>query len=377
MQRKGETLKKTSTLRSAALFVALAMIIQFAAVMLLTPEGLSALYPLAVSGAAEQIVPDLVFDEYYDLKGEFEGSDTFFIGADTTVAESYTAILDLFRFLNRYFGVRILALNIGKTTASRMNDCLAARGVTELEEKLGALRESGIFPNEFITFTRSLATLAASMPLGKEISVESVHVDTPKKATLDKLHSEIISRWASAPKEVTDALTFSDAGTFFEHFHAHAELYRQFLGDDEFARYVEVDEHRVAGDYKEWKIASQLGAFVSSPSLTVVDRDVVGEDSALRPYVEALGAKAAFVGVEYVSCRGLQMGEEVDVHDYSLPFAPERALYLLSARSVEAFTRFCRFVADPTGNGDASIALAPDNYVVVGSPAVKYGEDGR
>ena len=371
-------MKKTSTLRSAALFIALAMIIQFAAVMLLTPEGLSALYPLAVSYASVNVTPDFVFDEYYDLKEEFEGCDTFFIGADTTVAESYGAILDLFRFVNRYFGVRTLALNVGRTTAARINDCLAAKSDAELEEKIADLCASGIFPDDLIAFVRALAALNSSMPLGKELTVESVYADTVKKATVDKIHSELISRWGDASPEITDALSINDADVFFEHFHANEQLYREFLGDEEFERFVEVDEHRAAGDYKEWRIASQLETFVSSPSLTVVDRDVLGEDSPLRAYVEKMGAKAAFVGVEYVSCRGMSKGEEVDVHDLSLPLAPERALWFVSAKSVAGFTDMYRFVGDPTGKGGvAPLCAASDFYVIVGSEAVKYGEDGR
>ena len=353
------------------------MVIQFAAVLFLTPEGLSAVFPLAVSYNGETVVPDFVFDEYYDLKSEFEGCDTFFIGADTTVADSYTAILDLFRFLNRYFDVRTLGLNVGKATASRVNDCLAAKSADELEEKIAALRASGIFSGEFISFARALAAFASTRPLGKELQVRSVNSDTVRRATLDKVHSELIARWGSADKELTDALSINDVDVFFEHFYAHEEMYREFLGDEDFARFVEIDEHRVAGDYNEWHIASQMEEFVSSPSLTVVDRTVISQDSPLRAYVGAMGAKSAFVGVEYVSCRGVFKGEEIDVHDFSQPLAPSRGLYFVSETSMSSFVSYCRFIDDPSGGSSVSPTHAPDYYVVVGSPAVKYGEDDR
>lgn len=368
--------QKGSSFRYAALFVALAMVAVFVASVFLTPEGLRAVYPAAVLSAAENVSPDYSFEEYYDLKTSAAGCDMFFIGADTTVAESYTVILDLFRFLCRNFGVRTLALNVGKNTAQRINDCLRAENDADLQEKIKELRAAGLFTEDLISFVRSLAALNGTLPRADGVTVVSVVVDTPAKATVDKIHSELISGWGSVPEHVSEALSISDVDEFFEHFNKYPDEYREFLGDETFENYKRINEHRLAGDYKEWKIAAQLGDLVSVPALITVDRDVVGEKSPLRSYAGKLGAKAAFVGVKYVSSRGLVKGEEIELHDFSMPFAPTRGIYFVSEKSMSRFTGWYRHVCDPSGTrGDVqALSDTGDYFVIVGSSAVKYGE---
>ena len=369
----------SSSFRIAALFVALAMVLQFVAVIFLTPAGLSKVYPFAVDVAAENVVPDYSFDEYYDLKGEFEGSDLFFIGADTTVAESYTVILDLMRFLCRNFGVKTLALNVGRSTVKHINDCIATKDAAELQEQITSLRSAGIFPEEFISFVRSLVALDHTLPSGSGITVVSVYSESAARATVDRVHSEIISRWGNASEAIMESLSISEIDDFFDHFFAHPDDYRKFLGDEEFEFFVQINAHRLAGDYREWRIASQIEEYVSSPILVAVEREVVGADSPLRSYAERMGKTASYVSASYVSCRGLSKGEEVEISDFSLPFAPDRGIFFVSAESISRFTRWSDFVCDPSGTGAASapFSVTPDYFVIVGSKTVKYGDSTR
>ena len=369
-------MKKIPTVASAALFVAAAILIQAFAFVFLTREGLGAVYTAKVRLDAETVEPDYMFGEYYDLKEEYEGCDLFFLGADVTVADSYTVILDLLRFANRNFAVRTLGLNVGKSTASHVNDCLATADDAALEEQILILRGAGRFTEEFISFVRSLCIFNRTMPHGGGIKVISVVTDTPARTTLDKLRSDVISLWNSAPQAVRDSLSFNSLDLFFEHFYENSDAFREFLGDKEFERFKVVDEHRRAGDYSEWKVASQLEGIVSEPALIVVDRGVVGEKSALRRYAKDMGAKAAYLCVNYVSCKGLEKGEEVEITTPMLPTDLEHGVYIVTKNKIGAFLDAFRFIADPTGGGEGSPVLTPtkDFFIVVGSGAVIYRE---
>ena len=364
-------MKRSSHLAHAALFVAAAIVIQALACVFLTKEGLTAVYTVKVRLDAERIEHDYLFEEYYDLREEYEGCDMFFLGADTTVADSYTVILDFLSFANRNFGVKTLGLNVLKGTAARINACLETADDVTLEEQIADLRGSGNFTEEFISFVRSLSVFNRTMPHGGGITVVSVFLDTPSRASFDKLRNDLKS--FSTPV-VRDSLSYNSIDKFFEHFHANAEAYREFLGDEEFENFLKVDEHRLAGDYDEWKIASQLEEVVSSPAVIVVPRGVVGEKSPLRKYASDMGAKAAYLCVNYVSCKGREKGEEVEVTNLTLPSELDRGIYIVTKKRIGAFLDAYRFITDPTTGGEASPVLTPteDFFIVVGSAAVKY-----
>ena len=368
----------SSRFRRAALFVALAVIIQAIFVVLLTPQGLSAIYPYLVRQSGEQIkTEDNSFQEYFELRREFADSEAFFIGADTAVADSYEVILDYLRFTNRFFGVSHLALGVHETTARRINDCLNAKTSEQYNEAMALLASSGRFTAEFLSFVSRLCRYNSNLAL----NVHSIYVPSVQSVTSGRISSLVMSGTTQPSAQVSYSVSIRDVDEFFDYFNENSDAFAQFLGDEEYDYFRSVEEHYRAGDYEEWALCEKIKPLVGEKTLFVVDPETAGDYSAFRAGADSLGVKCAFVQVKYVGCRALSTDGNLDKNDLDLPFAPDRGILFVSGEKIEWFRKYYRFVANPSGN-ESRLALqcALDAFstrhffIVVGSPAAAYGE---
>ena len=371
----------SARLRRAAAFVAAAMLLQALFVVFFTPQGLSRVYPFVLRLKSETIEDDSSFAEYYTLRGEFADADSFFLGADTYVADSYFVILDYLRFTKRYFEVKNLALGVGESSAAKINACLAAPDAG-LEEAFADFRSSGRYTKEFLDFVRSLCEFNKTLPPKRKLTVVPIYVESLDSAVVGRVTANIMSRLAKAPSEVSAALSISRAGEFFDHFDKNAEAFAEFLGEEEFSRLTGIEAHYRAGDYAEWALGERIAATVGEPTLYVVAPEMTSPDSPFRDQVAALGAKSAFVQIKYTGCFTLTSSGEVEKNDVDLPFAPKRGVMFVSGEKLDGFKAFYRFVADPAGDErKKDVAGALDSFsarhffIVAGSPAAAYKED--
>lgn len=378
MKKKGAS----SHFRKAAFFLAAAMILQALFTLLLTPQGLVTLYPYAVRSKSEKVENDASFAEYYPLRREFADCTLFFLGADTTVADSYSVILDYLRFLKRNFEITTLTLSVGTTTADRINTCLAASDTTELLASLEELKSNGRFTLEFINFVKDLCTLNQTLTPERKITVRSMFTESIYSATISRMSSHILSNWGNAGGEVSGIMSVSDVDAFFAYMTEYSAAFTEYLGEEEYNRYMELKAHYEAGDYDEWAIASKLPELADEHTLVIVSQNAVRQKSPLRAFVSELGKNASYMEVKYADSRGLRGGEEIEMQDIDLPFASQRSVRFVSRDDLEGFRSYYRLIANPFAREDRreveeylDTLATPNFFVVIGSRAVSYDEN--
>lgn len=243
----------------------------------LTPQGLVRLYPYAIRANSKKVESDASFSEYFDLRQEFEGCTMFFLGADTTVSDTYFVMFDYLRFLKRNFEITSIAMNMGKVTAEHVNKCILAQDTTELHEALDELRSSGRFSSELLNFVKNLCTFNKTLTPERKITVKPLIAESIYNATISRMTSDILSNYGSTNPEISAILSITDIDKFFEYMTEHDTVFAEYLGEEKYNRYMEIKSHYNAGDYKEWAIAEKLPDFVADPTLVIVSKDTVGD----------------------------------------------------------------------------------------------------
>ncbi len=378
MRKKGTS----SHFRKATLFIVLAMILQLFFTVLLTPEGLVRLYPYAVYANSEKVENDASFSEYFPLRQEFADCTMFFLSADTTVADTYSVMLDYLRFLKRNFDITTVALNIGKANVERINKCVLASDVDELQNALAELRSNGRFSSELMNFAKGLCMFNKTLTPERKITVKSFLTESLYTATISRMSSDILSNFGNTTPEVSAIMSITDIDKFFDYLTEYADAFTEYLGEEKFNRYMEVKSHYYAGDYNEWTIAEKLPEFAEERALIIVGRDTVGVKSPLRTYVDELGVKGAYMDVKYSDCHGISINAETEVNDIDLPFVSSRSVRFVSREDIEGFRAFYRRIANPAAKDDRRSVeeyldnlATPSFFVVIGSSAVNYDEE--
>lgn len=371
-----------SHFRRAALFIVIAMILQLIFTVFLTPQGLVRLYPYAVRINSEKVENDASFSEYFTMREEFSDCTMFFLGADTTVADTYSVMFDYLRFLKRNFEITSVAMSMGKVTADRINKCIMSTDTDELQEALAELRSSGRFSSELLNFIKNLCTFNKTLTPGRKITVKPLMAESIHNATISRMNSDILANYGNTSSEISAIMSMTDVDDFFAYMTEHAAAFAEYLGEEKYSRYMEIKSHYDAGDYKEWAISEKLPEFVGEPTLIIVGRDTVGIKSPLRSFVDELGAKGAYVEVKYAACHGISKNEETEINDIDLPFSSQRCVRFVSRENIEGFRSYYRLIANPAGKEDRNGAqeyldtlATPNFFVVVGSSAVNYDEN--
>ena len=367
-------------LKKTALFVIAALLIQLVFVLFLTPQGLSRVYPLAVRIHSEEIELDNSFVEYYDLRSAFADRDIYVLGVDTSVSGSYTVILDYLRFVKKTFDVDTVMLPISKSTAEAVNKVIVTETPAELDTSIAELVKTGTYTEQFVEFVRNLRLFNNTLTPKRKITVAGGTIESLTSATVTRMTNTVLSEWTkNSPAEIYDIISKSNADDFFDYFNANADIFREFLGENEFGYYKEIDEHRKAGDYSEWRALQRLEGFPESRIFCVFSNTVV--TPKLDALIEASGRTSCRVQTLYSDSMTLDKRREpTPAEGPSLPIVSSEPTYrFVSASGMEGFLKYYRFIANPTGNEDRrEIASFYDNYttpyffVVCNSPAVTY-----
>jgi len=362
---------KTAGIRSASLFVAVAFVVQFIFVLLFTSEGLSYIYPLYAGLKSEKIEEDNSFAEYYDLKSEFADKNVFLIGADVGVSKSYDVVLDYLRFVKKTFDVESVILPVGTNTAKKINEIISAES-DSYTSLISALESSGLYTVEFVNFVRDLYKLNGTLSPKRKLTVEGYTVDSVSSVSVTKMTNIILSKWNNSfSRELYDIISKTKTEDFFSYFDSMKEEYYEFLGDETFNEFVEVENHWRNGDYTEWKFVSKIEKYLESKVLILVPDSTV--TSSLSEKLDETESKWCAVKIMYSDCKTLSKNKEVvDREDTVFPFVSSSTFSFVSSKATEPF--FERYERIVTENDKTSIdeTVCRNFFIVSSSDASSY-----
>lgn len=378
MERKRSNFSKG--LRTTAIFVAVAFVLQLAFVLFLTPQGLSHLYPYLVRMKSEEVASDASFAEYYDLRTSFADGELFFLGVNTDVAESYFVILDYLRFLKKNFDIQTVALYVTPNVAGYINSYIFAEEGEELEAAKQTLENTGMRTADFYSFVDSLRALNETLSPQRKLTVTGIYAESLENDILNSFTNKLLGGWGGFGDVIMDALSISDIESFFDYFDAHLDSFAEFLGEEEFTRYCNARDLYRAGQYADWKTSLKIAALPEGRVLCVLPNERIAPNSAFYSFIEPLGRKYYSVQTKYHNCEtGSFTNQTTPLSDFELPFSSETSVRFVSEKATASFRDFYKYIANPSGSAEkAQTASAfddlvtPNFFIVSNSPAAKY-----
>lgn len=364
-------------LRAAALFIAIAFVLQLVFVILLTPQGLSHIYPYLVRAKSEEITHDASFAEYYDLRTAFADGELFFLGSDTNVAQSYYVILDYLRFLKKSFDINYLALDVTITYANTINEYISADDATlaEAEEKLMKTNKTA----EFREFIKDLRDFNNTLTPQRKLTVIGIDTIDIYEEILDPFRDNLVYNWVNVDTTITTAVQKSDPDEFFDYFDANAEAFESYLGKNEYNRFIKARDLYRTGNYDNQKLAEKIAAIPEGKALCVVPNERLDTDSG---FFDCLKDERVAYSVQtkyHNSQKGPSQSRITDVNDIDLPFSSETAVRFVTEQDTASFRNFYRRISNPTGRDDKADLAAyfdefatPYYFIVSNSPAALY-----
>ena len=378
MERKSSV---SHGLRSAAIFITIALLCQLLFVFLFTPNGLSVIYPTILRVSSEKIESDASFAEYYDVKDDYSSGDIFFLGADLGVGESYTVIIDYLRFLKQNADVCILALDISDYKAGLINDCIFSEGEAAYMENIAALRSVGGDTDDFYDFVRALYNINSTLTPKRKINVVSNKINGLYRDTVSRLKDNVMFNH-TGDVVINKTLNISDPAELISYIKENEQAFREYMDEEMFDSYMTIAEHMEADDYDEWQYAEKLGKLYSGvPMLWVCSRELIDAGSKFYGYVDEFEAEYRAVQIRYSKCTRVNIDKTTsELDEISIPFAFENEIFFVFGGKTRAFLDYYRRIANPFENEKKSgIASALDDFatndffIVCRSGPAEYG----
>ena len=371
-------------LRTAALFIALAFVLQLIFVMFLTPQGLYHVYPYVVRLKSERVRSDASFAEYYDLRTAFADGEMFLLGTDMGIAESYFVILDYIRFLKKSFDIETVALPVTPYVAEIINEYISAQAGDDLESAEEKLYQTGVRSNEYYDFIKNLRSYNETLSPQRKLNIAGIYTETIENDIINDFVNKVISNWTDAGEVLSRAISISKADEFFDYFDGHTAEFERFLSEAEFSRYSEARNLYREGVYDDWKAYDKISTLGDGKVLCVLSNERIAPRSKLYGYLDSCGKTYYAVQTKYSGCESaVANGKKVEVNDIDLPFSSEMSVRFVSGGETASFLDFYRYVANPSSSPEkeetasALDRFATQNYFIVSdSPAVSYDTGG-
>lgn len=264
-------------LRTAALFIALAFVLQLIFVMFLTPQGLYRVYPYVVRLKSERVRSDASFAEYYDLRTAFADGEIYLLGTDMGVAESYFVILDYIRFLKKSFDIETVALPVTPYVAGIINEYISAQAGDDLEAAEEKLYQTGVRSNEYYDFIKNLRSYNETLSPQRKLNIAGIYTETIENDIINDFVNKVISNWTDAGEVLSRAISISKSDEFFDYFDEHTAEFERFLSEAEFSRYSEARNLYREGVYDDWKAYDKISTLGDGKVLCVLSNERIAQ----------------------------------------------------------------------------------------------------
>lgn len=162
------------TVRGICVFLLAVLLIQGAALLVLTPAGLEKIHPFFVRVHAEKFDPSTnTYAVYYDTRVEVAAADLIVVGIDGNVAESYDLLGHFTRFVKQYSNYSAVMMNLSSSQRMLANSLLAQNEESRFDKRLEAMRENTGMTEDFTDYFTELYIINRTMTEERKFDILS------------------------------------------------------------------------------------------------------------------------------------------------------------------------------------------------------------
>lgn len=164
----------SKTFRRIICFAAAVIVIQFLALLFLTPSGIELLYPIHVRASAEKIRPDSnTYAVYYDMRQAAAEADVIVVGIDSHVDTTYDMLGHFTRFIKQYNNISNVILDLSDTQATLVDFLFQQSDEIKFNAFLGRLENGTGMSEACCDYLSELFFVDSTMSPQKKFSVIS------------------------------------------------------------------------------------------------------------------------------------------------------------------------------------------------------------
>ncbi len=167
-------MRMIKALKRLAVFALSVIIVQYIAVLFLTPSGVENIYPFAVRLSAERIKPESnTYAVYYGMRRDVSDADVIVVGIDENVGMSYSLLGHFTRFLKQYGNISTVILDLTPEQTSLVISLLEQTEEESYNEIMELLRGSEGMGEEYCEYISELFYINSTVPSTQKFSVIS------------------------------------------------------------------------------------------------------------------------------------------------------------------------------------------------------------
>lgn len=200
--------------RLTAIFLAVVVILQGAAVLFLTHSGLELVFSLPLRLNAEKFKPENnTYVVYYDMRTEVSDADLIVVGVDPNIAESYDILGHFTRFLKQYNNLSAVMFDFDKLQNTIATKLFEEEDRTRFYAKLSTLGSGGGLSQSYLDYLSELYAVNVTMPPVRKFELVSYNVGESDGALAQRVASEF-SKVERSALCIVDSLEFSADSSF-------------------------------------------------------------------------------------------------------------------------------------------------------------------
>lgn len=370
-------------IKGVAVFAVAALVLQFAAMLVMTPEGLAALYPYVLAAKSEKIkTGDADIGEFFSLHKDIEDAGLIILAVDTGVDASYSLASDYLQFLGKFTKISYAATYISNSRVWSISKAAVAGDYEAFSRSCSNQRVSKTISEDFFGYLEKIYYLNGKLTPESKITICGVRGYSDFRAVVNALTSDLFSSSGGLSgdhAEIIDARTPEEYAELIE---KHADALSEVLGE-KFDIYRDTVDAVQNGNIEEEFTLRNLAKYAPSGDgavFALLPREMCEEGSSFIERAEEIYGKVVVNETVYYDCITLKDGEKASLNDGAFPnfFSGVR---IASAEKFRGFREYYEDVANTFDSDKLSermevIGNAGERtfFIISGSAAVSFSK---
>ena len=264
------------------LFVIITVVVQLAALLFMTPQGLAAVYPYILHMKSEEInTGDANIGEYFSLHNDVENAGLVILSVDTGIKDSYTLAADYLRFLVRFTDVSDVAMYIQQMRLSDISSAVVSGDYVGFEKACDKQRDLKALSDQIYSFAGSVYAINSRLAPDKKISMVGIKGQSGLSDIISTLTADLYIIPGGSNGEHMEILEAKTSEEYVTLFRKHEAKLREILGnkfDNHAERCVYAEENAIEENFALRNL-SRYAPAGEGTVFAVLPEHLLGDDS--------------------------------------------------------------------------------------------------
>ena len=318
---KIKTLFSKKITMGIAIFIAAVLVLQGIALLTMTPNGLSLLYPYVLAAKSDKITTgDAGIGEYFSLHKDIEDAGAVVLFIEPDVEDSYKLASDYLGFLSKFTRISSAAVYTMNSRVRSISDAALGGDYNEFAKKCDNQRRSKTFSDQFFLFLEKVYSMNTRLTPDNKISIVGFKGHDDLKDILNEMTNDLFSSAGGLGGEHTAILDSRTPEEYSERLMKHESALRGFLGDKA-EKYFGTIDVVMSGNIEETYAVKNLVKYSPAEEGTVfiVAPRYLADKNGFVEKIEENYGKTVVTNTAYYDCITLENKEELPLNDGAFP----------------------------------------------------------